>query len=270
MIVLEILGWAVGGVVGLLFLFLLFTCFCSLFINPKKKYEKDSPFFRGLYEIWIVIVMIVCRVKVVTKGFEMIPEGRYLIVANHCSNFDPLVIYRVLPKRQLAFVSKESNLKIPFFGRIAWRCGCLPINREDPREALRTINEAVARMKDDSFSYGIYPEGTRNRTDATLLPFRPGAFKIAQYAGTPIVVMVEKHTKDVVKNWPFRRTVIELEVLEVISKEEAVKAHSVEISARVEQELRESLENEKNADSPEAVKNLSTNDNPPTGEPNED
>ncbi len=77
-------------------------------------------------------------------------------------------------------------------------CCFLPIDRENPRKAIPTINRAAKLLKEQEVSVGIYPEGTRGK-DCRLLPFHNGVFKIAQKAEAPIAVLsitgTEKYPK---------------------------------------------------------------------------
>lgn len=122
-----------------------------------------------------------------------------MFVGNHRSNFDPIIEWLVLKPWDIAFISKGENFKIPFFGRIIRKCCFMPIDRENPRKALRTINKASDLLQSGEVSIGVYPEGTRSKT-GELLPFHDGVFHIAKKAGTPIVVMSIRGTEQIHKN----------------------------------------------------------------------
>ena len=98
-----------------------------------------------------------------------------MFVGNHRSNFDPIIEWLVLKPWDIAFISKDENFKIPFFGRIIRKCCFMPIDRENPRKALRTINKASDLLQSGEVSIGVYPEGTRSKT-GELLPFHDGVF----------------------------------------------------------------------------------------------
>lgn len=102
-----------------------------------------------------------------------------MFVGNHRSNFDPIIEWLVLKPWDIAFISKGENFKIPFFGRIIRKCCFMPIDRENPRKALRTINKASDLLQSGEVSIGVYPEGTRSKT-GELLPFHDGVFHIAK------------------------------------------------------------------------------------------
>ena len=212
-----ILLYVVFAPLALLLMYLLFLGVCSLLVNPEKEYDKNSPFYRFLLDSATSAAMKLLRIRVHVSGIEKIPKDtKVLFVSNHRSNFDPIVTWYALKKWKIAFVSKPSNFKIPFFGRIIRKCCFMPIDRENPRNAIVTINKAAKLLKKQEVSIGIYPEGTRSK-NGQLLPFHNGVFKIAQKAETPIVVLCVTGTEKISKRTPFRRTDVYLDVLEVFS-----------------------------------------------------
>ena len=202
---------------ALLLVYLLFTGVCCLLVNPKKEYDKNSSFYRYLLDSTTAVAMKLLRIRVHVSGMEKIPKDtKVLFVSNHRSNFDPIVTWYALKKWKIAFISKPSNFKIPFFGRIIRKCCFMPIDRENPRNAIVTINKAAKLLKKQEVSIGIYPEGTRSK-NGQLLPFHNGVFKIAQKAEAPIVVLCVTGTEKISKRSPFQQTDVYLDVLEVFS-----------------------------------------------------
>ena len=212
-----ILLYVVFAPLALLLMYLLFIGVCCLLVNPEKEYGKNSPFYRFLLDSATAMVMKLLRIRVHVNGVEKIPKDtKVLFVSNHRSNFDPIVTWYALKKWKIAFVSKPSNFKIPFFGRIIRKCCFMSIDRENPRNAIVTINKAAKLLKKQEVSIGIYPEGTRSKS-CELLPFHNGVFKIAPKAETPIVVLCVTGTEKISKRTPFRRSDVYLDVLEVFS-----------------------------------------------------
>ena len=212
-----ILLYILGVLLALLLLYILFLGICCLFIDPDKAYEKNSPFYRFLLDSATAAAMKLLRIRVHVSGIEKIPKDtKVLFVSNHRSNFDPIITWYILKKWKIAFVSKPSNFKIPFFGRIIRKCCFMPIDRENPRNAIVTINKAAKLLKKQEVSIGIYPEGTRSK-NGQLLPFHNGVFKIAQKAEAAMVVLCVTGTENISKQTPFRRTDVYLDVLEVFS-----------------------------------------------------
>ena len=210
-----ILLYVVFALLALLLMYLLFLGACALLVDPMKEYENNSPFYRFLLDSATAAAMKLLRIRVHVSGIEKIPKDtKVLFVSNHRSNFDPIITWYILKKWKIAFVSKPSNFKIPFFGRIIRKCCFMPIDRENPRNAIVTINKAAKLLKKQEVSIGIYPEGTRSK-NGQLLPFHNGVFKIAQKAETAIVVLCVTGTEKISKRTPFRRTDVYLDVLEV-------------------------------------------------------
>ncbi len=210
-----ILFYILGILLGLFLLYVLFLGVCALLVNPGKEYEKNSAFYRFLLDSATAAALKLLRVHVHISGMEKIPkDAKVLFVSNHRSKFDPIVTWYALKKWKIAFVSKPSNFKIPFFGRIIRKCCFMPIDRENPRKAIPTIHRAAKLLQKQEVSIGIYPEGTRSKS-CELMPFHNGVFKIAQRAEAPIVVLCVTGTEKIAKRVPFRRTDVYIDVLEV-------------------------------------------------------
>ncbi len=208
-------------VVLLMFLFLLI---CSLFVNPKKQYERDSRFYRALLDGSTTFILWCLGVRFNIIGEEKFPEdGNFLFISNHRSNYDPIIQWTVFKRFKISFISKKSNFKIPMYGRIIHRCCFMPIDRENPRKAMETINRAAKLLSDTENSVGVYPEGKRSKS-CKLLPFHSGVLKAAQKAGKPLVISVIEGTENVWKNIKrLKKTVVTIKILETMDAE-SVKA----------------------------------------------
>ena len=215
----------------------LFLFVCSLFVSPHREYQKESGFYRFLLDFSTKIGLKLIRIHIHVTGFSKVPKGKpVLFVGNHRSRFDPIVTWRVFRAWKPAFISKPSNFKVPIFGRIIRKCCFMAIDRENPRAALETINNAAGLLARGQNSVGVYPEGTRSK-NGDLLPFHNGVFKIAQKANADIVVLAVRGTEKVAKNYPFRRTDIYLDVLSVIPAEDTVRLRTSQIGDAVREEL---------------------------------
>jgi 1-acyl-sn-glycerol-3-phosphate acyltransferase len=117
------------------------------------------------------------------------------------------------------------------------KCCYYPIDRENARNAVKTINLAADVIKSGEASMMVYPEGTRNKEAKGLLPFHNSVFKIAQKAQCPIVVLSTRGTEKVRKRAPFRRSDVYLKVLAVIDAEEVVASRTADVGTKVEQLL---------------------------------
>ena len=228
----------------ILFLLLIpFLIIFTLFINPKKETEKNNKFCRWLLDGYTWFGMVLLKIKVHVKGMDKVPENtRFLLVQNHYSNYDPIVTWYIFKKYDLAFVSKPENFKVPFFGKLISRCAFMPIDRENPRNAVKTVEKAAKLLKADEVSVAIYPEGTRNKSYVGLLPFHNSVFKIAQKANVPIIVVGVSGAEKIHKNTPWKKTDVYLEVLQVLDAETVQSMRTNEIGETTSQKLLEFVE----------------------------
>lgn len=223
--ILWILLWIAIAIVGG---YLLIWIVTPYFINPKKEYNTDSKFYRWLLYSSTGIAMKICRIKVITSGFEKIPEdSRFLLVCNHRSNFDPIVSWHTFRKYNPSYISKPENFNYPIYGRIIRRCCFMEIDRKNPRNSMGTILRAIDLIKNDVVSVAVYPEGTRSKK-LKLLKFHNGVFKIAQKANVPIVIATIRGSELVRKNYPWKRTDIYIDILDVVPAETAKKQKTEE------------------------------------------
>ena len=222
------------------FLFLMYLC---KRVDQSVPQEEDDKLYRVVTDLVIQAALPVLRIRTKVTGMEKMPkEGRFLLVSNHCDNSDPILLLRAFAKYQLAFVSKQENSDMFVIGPMMHKIQCQLINRENDREALKTILNCIRILKEDKASVGVFPEGGILSEDGKLHRFRPGVFKIAQKAGVPIVVCTLHNTKEVVKNIKrFRGTKTELHVLEVIPAEELKGVTTVDIAHRVHQLMADDL-----------------------------
>ena len=223
----------------LLFLITLpLTIICSLFISSEKEYNKNSRFYRWILNAYTWLALGIVRVKIDVLGMEKVPKNtRFLLVGNHVSNYDPIITWLVFKRYDLAFISKESNFKIPVFGRIIRKCCYMAIDRENPRNAIKTINRASNLIKSNEVSVAVYPEGTRNKECNGLLPFHNSVFKIAQKANVPIVIVGVAGTESIHKRTPWKRTHVQLQVLDVVNAEDVTAMKTNEIGEIVKNTL---------------------------------
>ena len=216
---------------GLAFVFLLILC---KRVDQSVPQEEDDPLYRTVTNLYIRSVLPVLQFHVEKKGMEKLPkDGRFMLVCNHCSLADPIILLYAMPKFQLAFVSKKENADMFVIGPMMHKILCQLINRENDREALKTILRCIQILKEDKASIGVFPEGGILSDDGKLHRFRPGVFKIAQKANVPIVVCTMKNTLDSVPNLlHLKPTYVELSVLEVIPAEELKGVTTVDIAER--------------------------------------
>lgn len=202
------------ALVLLAFLFLALWC---LPISMKQPVEEDSKTARRILYLYEELALTLLQVKIHTTGLEKLPrEGRFLLVCNHLSLLDPLILHIHTKESQLAFISKRENDRLILVNKLMHKTLCQPINRENDREALKTILKCVDILKTDRASIAVFPEGYTSRT-GHLQPFRNGVFKIAQKAKVPIIVCTLRGAAPIFHNAArLRRTHVFLDLLEVV------------------------------------------------------
>ena len=225
---------ALGTLVILVVLAFAFLCLLAAASDLSKPQEKESRLYRKTVELYLDAAIPVIRWNIKTKGLEKVPaSGRFIVVSNHVALADPVVMLHIFAGRQLAFISKQENQQMFLVGKLMHKLLCQPINRENDREALKTILRCVEILKEDKASIGIFPEGYIY-PDKKLHHFRPGVFKIAQKTGVPIVVCTLKGTRDAIPNLlHLKRSDIEASVLTVIQPEEYAGLPTTEIARRI-------------------------------------
>ena len=139
--------------------------------------------------------------RIVQWGFKAIlnitRDRAVLFVGNHRSYFDILVGYTTVPGF-VGFVAKKEMEKIPLLSTWMRFVYCLFLDRENPKEGLKTILQAIDYVK-QGISICIFPEGTRNKAEdeTELLPFHEGSFKIASKSGCPIIPIAMNNTAEI-------------------------------------------------------------------------
>lgn len=223
-----------GCFLALVVLFLLVVLVSCLFVDPKKLLEKPSGYFRFLLNEFCRNALALGGVHVNVTGLEKVPrKGRFLLVSNHRFAFDPIVFYAVMPWAELAFLSKKENFSIFIVAQVMREVLCLPVDRNNDRESLKSILKAIQFIKDDKASIAVFPEGGTNKTGAPLLPYRSGVFKIAQKANVPIVVCSLVNSRAILHNMFRKHTEVWLDVLDVVPAEELAGKTAIEVGERV-------------------------------------
>lgn len=236
------LKYCLWGILALVGGYLMALLVGAFLVNPHKIYQNHDPVYRGLLNSATWLGLKLTGVRVHVSGTEKLPKNQKLLfVGNHISNYDPIVTWYALRPWNISYVSKPENFKIPLFGRIIRKCCFVPIDRENPRNAMTAIHQAADILAQQQISIGVYPEGTRSKT-GELLPFHDGVFKIGKKAGAAIAVVSVSGTNQIARNVLRRRTDVQVDVLEVIPAEAVKNGNTHLIGTAVEQLLRNSKE----------------------------
>ena len=187
-------------IVGVLFLatFLLVSYLFFPILNRMEKTKKDKISL-SVVQWGFRTILKIAGTKVTVIGKENIPDEAALFIGNHRSYFD-ILLTSVQYDRMMGFVAKDSMKKFPSLNIWMSHIYCLFLNREDPREGMKVILQAIDYVK-SGISIFIFPEGTRNKgEELSMLPFKEGSFKIATKSGCPIVPVSINNSAEIFEN----------------------------------------------------------------------
>lgn len=137
------------------------------------------------------IALRICGMRLEVRHLERLPAGACVVVANHSSYLDGIVLYAALPP-VFGFVIKREMSKVPLADLLLRRIGAHYVDRGGQRSARDT--RRLFRQAAAGGSMAFFPEGTFER-EPGLLRFRSGAFVVAANAGMPVVPVAIRGTR---------------------------------------------------------------------------
>lgn len=241
-VILWLLGWissviwlpvAFVGCFIVFFLMWALSCvICTTFVDLEKPCRKHSRLFRFHANCIVDSLIQLLRVRLHVTGRELLPTEKFLLVGNHRSALDPILEMGVFRKYHIGFVAKQELFSIPIIGKLMHQCFCIPLDRGSLRDGLQMMRQAAETIESQTASMGIYPEGTRGKGPG-LLPFKSGAFKIAEKAKCPIVVATIRNSEQIGRRAPFRTTHVYLDIVGVLQVDEIKGMKTAQISETV-------------------------------------
>lgn len=169
--------------------------FWQYLLNGGQK-MKEPLFYRLMRRPLSACFKAVYKPSIIGKNY--IPQnGRIILAGNHTNYFDCLLV-GCSTERCVHYLAKDELMKGPL-KFIFKGLGIIPVNR---RQKDKAALETAEKYLNDEKVIGIFPEGTINRTDDIIMPFKFGAVKMASDTDTPIVPFVIKG-----KYKPFKRSV---------------------------------------------------------------
>lgn len=192
----------VGGFVVLFLILSIPIMFVEWIIGKFNRDLKDRSSL-AIVNWAFRCVRFLAGTKVEYIGEENIPtDTPVLYIGNHRSFFDIVLTYVRVP-RPTGYISKKEIEKVPLLNVWMRNLNCLFLDRENIKEGMQTILAAIDMMKNGK-SVCIFPEGSRNKEEGTLLPFHEGSFKIAVKSGCPIIPMTISNSAAIFENqFPF-------------------------------------------------------------------
>jgi 1-acyl-sn-glycerol-3-phosphate acyltransferase len=156
-----------------------------------------------------------CGIRLQVDGLEHLPRQAGVLVANHASYVDSIVLAAALPQ-PVAFVAKQELAAHPFAGPLLRRLGAAFVERFDARQGVDDVRRlaGIAGTRPMFF----FAEGTFTRQKG-LRPFRLGAFQIAVQNGLAVTPVVLAGTREVLRDesWLPRRGAVRVGIGEAIA-----------------------------------------------------
>ena len=150
----------------------------TLIVNHKSM-AKPSFAERALFAVGTVIFRLIYRVT--SNGTEHLPRGGFLLLPNHISFVDAIVLLLASPRR-VRFIIDENYYRHRLLHPVLKVAGCIPITPRRAKEAMRVAAEKIRAGE----IVCLFPEGQLSRS-GTLLRLRRGYELIARQAEAPVV-----------------------------------------------------------------------------------
>ncbi len=184
-----------------------------------------------LIRVWAYSVFYGIGMRYKLDAKLELTSKNYVIISNHTSVMDVMLMIILHKHHPLTFVGKKELVKIPLFGT-AYKRICVMVDRKSARSKARVYELSVQKIHEGR-SMVIFPEGgVTEAEDTLLLPFKDGAFTIAQKAEVPLVAYTFIGMKEAFpfEFWKGGPRTIDVYREKIWSEEELTGASSREIS----------------------------------------
>lgn len=186
----------------------------------RLKLTQDPKEKKRLRIAYSYAQLDILGIKVKVKHPENLPkEGQYLLVSNHRSIIDPLIIELALEKTDIFghWVSKKELYNSPFFGLFVRNAGSILLDRE--KSQMSGFFAEVKKVVQEGNSIYIFPEGTRNKSNEALAKFKEGSRIIALKNRLSILPVYIEQNADEVLRKSLKEGLQNQEITVVIGKE---------------------------------------------------
>ena len=166
--------------------------FVVLIFVFRKNVEKQV---HNLVKKWATVWFWCMGMPV--KRIGKMPQGTFVIVANHCSYLDALVIFPAIPV-YFKPLGKKEIADLPIIGFV-YKCIVVMVDRGSQQSRAKSVKMLWQALQNNC-NIVIFPEGTFNESDAPLKNFYDGAFKLAINAQVPILPLI---IPDTINRWHY-------------------------------------------------------------------
>jgi 1-acyl-sn-glycerol-3-phosphate acyltransferase len=231
------------GISGILFglyawvVFIVFALFAVLSALLAPSLERRRRWVSASARMPFVFAGV--RVDVI--GLEKLPSGNCVVVANHASYLDGVLLQAYLPPR-FSYVIKSEVQNVAILGFLLRRIGSKFVDRFDKSASVRDARQLVQAAQGGN-SLAFFPEGTFV-AEPGLGRFRLGAFAAATRAGIPVVPVVisgSRHMLPAATVLP-RYGPLQIEILEALDQDEPAYASNRDLAKLARKRILEVLD----------------------------
>ena len=194
--------------------------------------KKDKMYmYRFLKPVLGLIFKLYYNPKIIGKE-NILKEGSILIVGNHKHLFDQCLAI-IATKRPIHYMAKKEYFK----GKFAWffkMVGCIPVDRSRKDENAK---KKALEVLNNGYALGLFPEGTRNKTEQFLLPFKYGAVSMANKTDSYLVPF------GITGDYKFRSKNLMIRFGKPFKADDDLEKANKKLEAEVEKLMRENLKN---------------------------
>lgn len=233
--------WSVAGLLSSILLFVLYSLFVVFIlyrilpINSKLKH-------RIMWQ-YSDVILLFGRIKLEIKGKENIPNGPFVIYANHKSMLDPVILYNAY-KSVVSAVAKSTLGKIKILKFLMDEMGAILIDRGNDREATKSIIQGIKNIKEYKIGYIIFPEGgIKTRETEVMTDVKPGSYKLATKAGATISPASIIGSSKISKRGALSFSKIKIIIHKPIYEEDYKNLNTQELGERVFKIVNDGVEN---------------------------
>ncbi len=216
-----------------IFFSMIISIFYMVILKALNKEERFYDLF--LYPCFKLLLKIL-NVKVNVEGEIKYPLNNTLVISNHLSLMDIVVLF-VYIKEPMVFVSKIENSRVPIIGRWMKYHGAIFIDRSKVKESIRSLSKATEYMKNNT-PVMIFPQGTREVND---INFKPGSLKFVHKSQGDILTIGLTNTEKVLKGFSYKKINVDFYVKEVLKFEEYKDENLVLVQKQLESWVKEKV-----------------------------
>jgi len=226
-------------------LILLYTAVMGSISVASSLIDSRGRIQHSCARLWARMILWTARIHLRVSGLENIQPGvPYVICINHQSHIDTPIVLAAFPF-QFRFTPKKQLFRYPFLGWHLRRSGQIPIDRENPHAAVKSLRDAADFIRQGNIVV-IFPEGGTSR-DGSIRPFKGGGFMLATKSNALVVPVTIRGSRAVLmpKTYHLRPGRVEVSIGKPISSEGVSAA---ELANHVREEIVRTFNNEETVD----------------------